>query len=107
MSSCREWLLSIGPGMDYAIPYEVYQLDNYLESSKMTLTAVVIWDILLDCGLRDLCADSSSEFYPSEDCVYSLVGSLNSSVMDPYKHYKFDKSILSYCNLTLKAGDEK
>lgn len=101
------WIASISTNVNYAVPYEVFQLDKSLDASKMTLTSVVIWDILLDYGLRELCHDSSSGLYLSEDCVYSLVGSLNSDIMDPYRHYTYDKSILERCNLTLKVGDDE
>ena len=100
------WISTISSGNNpYAVPYDVFNFDQSPDSNMLTLTAVVIWDILLDYGLRDLCCDPSSELYPSEDCVYSLVGSLNSSAMDPYKHYLYDPSIIERCNLTLKVGD--
>lgn len=104
----EEWISSITVGNNnYAVPYEVYQFDTEPTAEFATLSSVVIWDILLDYGLRDLCIDSSSELYPSEDCVYNLVGSLDSSVMDPYSNYMYDHSILDKCNLTLKAGDNR
>lgn len=106
VNSFYSWLSTISSGSNnYAVPYEVFTFDTSPPASQMTLTSVVLWDILLDYGLRDICSDSSSELFPSEDCVYSLVGSLNGSVMDPYQNYNYDKSILSVCNLTLKAGE--
>lgn len=97
------WISTIPSGNNYAVPYEVYKFDKFPDPEFMTLSAVVIWDILLDYGLRDLCCDASSELYPSEDCVYALVGSMKSSVMDPYQNYLYDPSILSKCNLTLRG----
>lgn len=104
----KDWIDSIAVGNNnYAVPYEIYQFDTDPTADYATLSSVVIWDILLDYGLRDICIESSSGLYPSEDCVYNLVGSLNSSVMDPYSNYAYDHSILEKCNLTLKAGDNK
>lgn len=100
-----KWIATIPKGNNYAVPYEVYSFDKSPNPELATLSAVVIWDILLDYGLKDLCCDSSSELYPSEDCVYTLVGSLKSSVMDPYQNYLYDRTILNRCNLTLKGGD--
>ena len=97
------WISAIDFSSNYAVPYEVYQLDKFCDPNKMTLTAVVMWDILLDYGLRDLC--KTSDLYLTEDAVYTLVGALNSSIMDPYTNYTYDQSILSRCNLTVKAGD--
>lgn len=100
------WIASISTkGNTYSVPYEVYMFDKDPDPDMLTLTSVVIWDILLDYGLKELCDDPSSEFYPSEDCVYSLVGSLRGSVMDPYQNYQYDPTILDRCNLTRKGGD--
>ena len=100
-----KWIATIPKGNNYAVPYEVYSFDKSPDPELATLSSVVIWDVLLDYGLKDLCCDSSSELYPSEDCIYTLVGSLKSSVMDPYQNYLYDRTILSKCNLTLKGGD--
>lgn len=108
LSSFNKWLISVSEDSNnYAVPYDVYNFDKYPNPEMLTLSSVVIWDILLDYGLRDLCCDPSSELYPSEDCVYSFVSELNSSIMDPYSNYLYDKSILDKCNLTLKAGDSE
>lgn len=100
----QNWIDHIGENSNYAVPYEIYQFDKQPDPNLVTLTSAVMWDILLDSGLRSLCADTSSGLYPSEDCVYSLVGSLNSDVMNPYTNYLYDNSILQRCNLTLKEG---
>lgn len=104
--SFQKWIDSINENNNYAVPYEVYQFDTSPSSEVVTLTSVVMWDILLDGGLRTLCSDDSSGLYLSEDCIYSLVGSLNSDVMNPYKNYQYDGSILKKCNFTLKEGDK-
>ncbi len=105
-SSFYTWIASIANGNNYAVPYEIYTFDKNPDASKLTLTSAVIWDILLDYGLKNLC-NNSSDLYPSEDCVISLVETLNSSIIDPYKHYMYDHSILEQCRLTLKmkGGD--
>lgn len=103
--SFNSWIANIPiENNNYAVPYEVYKFEKAPDPKVLTLSSVVIWDILLDYGLRDLCIDPASELYPSEDCVYTLVGSLNSQVMNPYQNYMYDHSILSKCNLTLKGG---
>ena len=105
-SELESWIETISPDNRYAVPYDVYSMNKSPDPNKMTLSSVVLWDILLDYGLRDLCCDPSSELYPTEDCVYSRVGSLNSEVMNPYQNYMYDQSILAKCNLTVKAGGE-
>lgn len=105
-SNFYTWISSIANGNNYAVPYEVYTFDKAPDPAKLTLTAAVIWDVLLDYGIKDLC-NNSSDLYPSEDCVVALIETLNSSTMDPYKHYVYDHSILEQCRLTLKmrGGD--
>ena len=85
----------------------VYKMDKDSDPSKMTLTAAVLWDVLLDSGLRELCRDPESGLYPTEDCVFTYIGEYNSSVMNPYQHYSYDHSLFTKCNLTVKAGDEQ
>ena len=105
-SSFHTWIASISEDNNYAVPFEVYSFNKKPDPKKMTLSAAVIWDVLMDYGLKDICKNSS-ELYPSEDCVESLISSLNSDVLDPYKHYMYDHSVLDTCHLTLKlkGGD--
>ncbi len=101
-----QWIASISTGTNnYVVPFEIYDFNRSPKPEMVTLSAVVLWDVLLDCGLRSLCDDSSSEFFPTEDCVYSLVGMINSKIMDPYQNYLYDNSILTKCKFNLKAGD--
>lgn len=106
LSMFDKWFNSIRPGMNYAVPYEVYHFSKNVNSSNMTLSAVVIWDILLDMGLRNLCREGSS-LHPTEDCVYSLITKYNCMVMDPYQYYEDHPEILETCNLTEKVGDSE
>lgn len=103
-SDFNSWIDSIRTGNNYAVPYEIYQFEKSPNPEIVTLTSVVLWDLLLDGGLRQLCCDNS-DIYPSEECVYSLVGKLDSNVMNPYTNYNYDTDILRKCNLTIKVGD--
>ena len=103
IQSFDKWIEGVSNNT-YAVPYEIYQFDKFPDPNMLTLTSVVTWDILLDSGLRNLCKDPS-DFYLSEDSIYMLVGSLNSTVMDPYTNYLYDASILDKCKFTKKTGD--
>lgn len=98
-----KWVREVAPGTNFSVPYNIYQFDKKPDSKVVTLTAVVIWDILLDYGLRDLCSVEDTELYPTEGCVFDLVGSLNSEIMNPYTNYNYDSSILKRCNLTVRG----
>lgn len=108
LQTFQKWIDDVDAGTNnYAVPYEIYMMNKKPSKEFMTLTAVVLWDVLLDSGLRDICMNASSGLYPSDDCVYSLVGSLNSEVMNPYTNYMYDESILKLCKLTKKVGGSK
>lgn len=102
-SNFQKWIESISPENNYVVPYEVYKFEKKPDPKMLTLTAAVIWDIMLDSGLRDLCTKK----YIDEDCIYSMIGTLNSEVMNPYTNYQYDTSILKRCGLTAKEGDEE
>lgn len=107
LSGFYTWMSSLPTRNDnYSVPYEVFQFDKNPDSNKMTLSALVMWDILLDYGLRNLCLDFSNKLYPTEDLVYNFVNELNEKVMDPYKNYSYDSSILNICGFHVKEDGE-
>lgn len=89
----------------FAIPYEVYEFDK-AEDKKLSLTSVVIWDILLDIGLSELCEDDN-ELYPSDSCIYDMCMKYDPSQLDNYRSYKVDRSIIDECNLFSEWSDRK
>ena len=97
--SFKEWCNLIPKSeTQYAIPYFVYLFDKNCDGSKLTLLAAVIWDILLDLGLRTVCADNS-DIYVREDYVYKLCDKYNPDVLDRYVNYRDDPAVLSKCGL--------
>lgn len=102
-TSFHKWINDISPDNNYVVPYEIYTFEKNPNPKMLTLTSAVLWDILLDSGLRDLC----NKQYFEEDMIYSMIGSLNSEIMNPYTNYQYDSSILQKCKLTVKEGDEK
>ena len=92
-------LYTTDAGNKFAVPYEIYALSQLDTSDNVSETAAVIWDVLLDNGLRRLCTADPYDLYPSEDCVYIKCGELNSNCLENYVDYKTDPSILQRCNL--------
>lgn len=82
----------------YAVPYFIYTFNRYHDPAQFTLTSVVLWDILLDSGLADLCTPDD-DLYPFEDSVYRLCGDCNPSVLDKYTDYKLNSQLLTECKL--------
>lgn len=83
----------------YAVPYDIYQIDTNLMPSDMTLAAIVIWDVLFDSGLDHLCVEDGLDVYLSEDMLYKRCGEICPQILDDYRNYKDDNTILSECNL--------
>lgn len=77
----------------YAVPYEIYQFCKNPDPSNITLDAVILWDILLDLGLRDLCTSNKADLYLNEYGIYDLCNSLKPEVLDNYVNYSIHPEI--------------
>lgn len=91
----------------YAIPSIIYKVsaDNGYKS-HITLTALVIYDILQDSGLNVL--EGLNSKYPQMETkpfihsasIYDLAEKYNPQILDKYRHYKYDVSVLVESKLT-------
>lgn len=82
----------------YAVPYFIYTFNRYHDPAQFTLTAAVLWDILLDNGLSKLCT-GDDDLYPFEDSVYRLCGQYSPTTLDKYCDYKLNSKLLRQCKL--------
>lgn len=100
ISKFEYWCNSIQQEVNnkYAVPYFIYTFNRYHDPSQFTLTAAVLWDILLDNGLAQLCT-SDDDLYPFEDSVYRLCGEYSPAVLDNYADYKLNSRLLTQCKL--------
>jgi hypothetical protein len=97
-----DWCNNVGgPGKQYAVPYSVHSLESSLDSSDVDLISVVIWDILYDGGLNSLSNEDIQlcNLGLSATAIYDLCDEINPAVLDNYRHYSSDSSILSCCKL--------
>lgn len=99
ISGFYNWIseLKSAKSHNFAVPFEVYQFNKSPDKNKMTLSGVVLWDVLCDTGLNSICTDLSSDLYPSDDSVYNLVGDYNPDILEKYINYKIDPSIIDKC----------
>lgn len=100
--SFNDWcdsLLDPSSDCNFAVPYEVFKVDTDSDKSDVSLTSVVLWDILVDLGLSELCIEDSFNLYLSESALYDICANYNESILDDYKNYKVDNNILSKCNI--------
>lgn len=83
----RSWLDSLlSSPHEYAVPYVVYQFNRNPDPAKLSLDAVVIWDILVDGGLRDMC-NSHNPLYLSDNMIYDMCIEMNPGCVDRYMDY--------------------
>lgn len=94
---CRN--LYTDKGSKYAVPYDVYQV--YKTQSCVSLTSVVLWDVLLDAGLKEVCNNSKAP-YVSDTAIYDMCSKFNPSELDDYKDFKKYPDLLLQC----KLGDD-
>ena len=79
----------------YAVPYEVYQICSDDSSDHMTLTAVVIWDILMNSGLNRLESQSDEyKVFVTESEIYDICNKHAPNILDEYVDYRSDDSVL-------------
>lgn len=103
LSEFYSWIADVkSPDSDnnFSVPYEIYQLDREITANDLTLTSVIIWDILMNSGLLRLTNLYPIELSLSEDAVYDLCKQLSPQTLDKYVNYISDKSILRKCNMT-------
>jgi hypothetical protein len=81
-------------------PYQIYQLERELTYEYANLTSVVIWDLLLDNGLMQLCnLESKYDVYLHKNKLWDMIEQLNPNILDNYINYKDDPTILSKLNI--------
>ena len=96
------WCMSLLDSPDsctHAVPFQIHYASKHLSEVGVSLQSVVLWDILYDHGLKELCDCRPSEFYPSDDCVYSSCTEVSEESLNYYNNYKYDPAVLSRCQI--------
>lgn len=99
----RVWLTQCDAESKFAVPLEVYKhtQQNIPETS---VASVVIWDILYNIGLFNLSVPYSTSIYLKESEIFNMCDSQpdnedGSHVMDHYRYYEYDPSVLTFSNI--------
>lgn len=79
-------------------PYEVYEIERGNISNYVNLTSVIIWDIILDCGLYELC-DKQSSIYLDKNSIWDITSKFNLDILDNYFDYKSNITKLNEYNI--------
>lgn len=67
----------------YAVPYDVFSLCTK-QQVNVSITALALWDILVDKGLHKICTIDMTDEYPTEDAVYQVCLKNDDKVIDKY-----------------------
>lgn len=100
-SNFDDWVASLSTSNEsnkWIAPFEVYNIERGNCSEYITLTAVILWDILLDCGIRELCKSKSST-YLNEKSIWDIISDINIDVLDNYFNYKENIKLLEDYNI--------
>ena len=99
LSMLNEWCdaLMYAESRDrYAVPYCIYEFDKNPSGQLLTLTSVVLWDMLMDHRLNNISSESrNSDLYLDPYAIYNLCDSIAPEVLDNYRSYRSDESIRS------------
>ncbi len=102
-----DWCDEVSAGALYTVPKSVYDMDTYLPEDMMTLTSVVLYDVLMDFGLYPLKDVSSSSLALSSYTLYDLVSEHCPEVLDTYTSYTEDPAILVRCQIALPFDNQE
>ena len=77
-----------------------YKIEKNTAPEYANLTAVILWDLLIDCGLDELCdSDLLASTSLSKNGVWNKTESLNPDVLNNYSDYKTNPDILKKLGL--------
>lgn len=82
-----DWCDAINENVLYGIPHIILYLDedDSRYSKYLTLTALLLWDKLLQNGMDSLCTLAKNDGYMSEDAIFSLCELYASNLVDRYQ----------------------
>lgn len=96
----------------YAIPANIYKIGADGYQNHLTLSAVVMYDVLYECGFLKL-YKSVGQKYPDyktillrDGSMYELVEKYKSEILDEYKSYLYYPQILKSCNIILRCPND-
>lgn len=93
MQDFHDWIHKLTADTNkFAVPYDVYIFNRYQDPMKLTLESLIIWDMLIDAGLNEIC--KSSEYYLDNDAVYELCEVICPHCLNDYRYYKDSPDML-------------
>lgn len=96
-SSLDSWIDSLDTSPvsnKWIAPYEIYEIERGRCSKYLSLTSVILWDILLGCGMKELCK-CGTNIYLKETGVWDIVNRINPDILDNYFIYSDDPEKIS------------
>ena len=94
----QSWIDSITSEKSFdksVVPKDVYELSKGLKQDDLTLASVVVWDMLINSGLSEMCGKDDYGLMLDSDYIFNLCAKYNPSELDPYTDYREDPSVIS------------
>lgn len=101
IESFNKWCNDVTSGNSpYVFPYEIFKLEFNISQDDISLCSAVLWDILINCGLKGLCTDAKLKCAKlSEYAITDIIDNLDDSILDDYIPNSFDSKLLQSCNI--------
>ena len=93
------WCDTVVHNEPYAVPKFIHDMDIEVPLSELTLTAVVLYDVLMDFGLLALTDLTPACLALSAYDLYDLVSANAPELLDAYTHYTQSANILVQCGI--------
>lgn len=105
LSNFNTWCNSLSvKDIKYPLPYCVHEQVIKVPSGNISLTSLVLWDMLWDNGFQQITRSSDSAIVIKSDMIYEKCLKYNPYVLTIYSRYDEDSSVLMDSNL-VKVGD--
>lgn len=105
LSSFNTWCDSLSTkDIKYPLPYCVHEQATKVPAGNISLTSLVLWDMLWDNGFQKITKSSDSAIVIKSDMIYENCLKYNPYVLTIYSRYDEDSSVLIDSNL-IKVGD--
>lgn len=105
ISWCEDLKCDDGKDRKYPLPYEIFQLTKDFKPSNITITSLVLWDILWDNGLSKFADKPFKHIKLTRDDVKLISKNYNNHSLSLYDDYKTNPEVLEYTKLDYVGGD--
>lgn len=94
MNTWCDTLINAPATVPYALPLEIFNLGRSSDKSAVSLTALCLWDMLIDMGLDELTASNLGDSRLSKYAIQDRFSKIDSEMVDSYTYNAEDTLLL-------------